>query len=72
MRDHKKYDYMHSDALGLEIASAKDGSHVWTADGVRYSDSEIKALGKTGITQEIHTAKKIFTRPNDGGIVRVA
>jgi hypothetical protein len=70
MRDPKKYDYMHSDALGVEIASAKDGSHVWTADGVRYADEEIKALGGTGITPKIHRVKKIFTRPYDGGIVR--
>lgn len=60
-RDNKRYNYQFSELLNMDIAIAKDGSHIITNDGVRYSKSEIEILKTSGkINQKIHMVKKIF------------
>lgn len=67
MRDYEHYIYYHSDAIGLDYCHAKDGSHIWTSDGVRYGIDEIKAIHALGeIDPQVHAVKKIM----EGTIVR--
>lgn len=61
MRDYKHYVYYHSKALGLDYCHAKDGSHIYTSDGIRYDMHEIAQLKKIGgIDPLIHKVKSIF------------
>lgn len=61
MRDYKHYVYYHSEALGLDYCHAKDGSHIYTSDGIRYDMPEIAQLKKIGgIDPLIHKVKSIF------------
>lgn len=61
-RNPAKYDYDYSAALKVGIATAKDGSHVYTEDGVKYEAEELEHIASTGeITPRVHKVKKIFS-----------
>lgn len=60
-KDYNNYVYYHSDALDLDYCHAKDGSHIYTADGVRYDRAEIEQIKKLGhIDPQLHLAKKVM------------
>ncbi len=60
-RNPDRYNYFFSGALDMECAEAKDGSHVYTQDGVRYTADEIQILNNSGgLSKKLHYAKKIF------------
>ena len=48
--------------IGVDVAIARDGSHAYTADGARYSSTELDILiRRGGLSARVHRLKRIFS-----------